>query len=71
MVEEVVGNPTPLFYHQRTEIDPGLQVEEWICKKILGHRVVGDSWELRAEWEGAEDSLTLEPPGNFFHRYSS
>ena len=23
------------------------------------------------EWEGAEDSPTWEPPGNFVHRYSS
>ena len=28
--EEVVGNPTPLFYHQCTEIDPRLQVDKWI-----------------------------------------
>ena len=69
--EEVVGNPTPLFYHQRTEIDPELQVDEWICKRILAHRVVGDSWEFLTEWEGAEDSPTWEPPGNFVHRYSS
>ena len=64
--EEIVVNPTPLFYHQRTEIDPGLQVDEWICKEILAHRVVGDSWEFLTEWEGAEDSLTWEPAGNFF-----
>ena len=36
-----------------------------------GHRVVGDSWDLLTEWEGAEDSPTWEPPGNFVHRYSS
>ena len=41
--EEVVGNPTPLFYHQRTEIDPGLQVDKCICKKLVSHRVVGES----------------------------
>ena len=71
MEDEVVGNPTPLFYHQRTEIDPELQVDEWVCKRILSHRVVGDSWEFLTEWEGAEDSPTWEPPGNFVHRYSS
>ena len=34
-------------------------------------RVVGDSWEFLTEWEGAEDSPTWEPPGNFLHRHSS
>ena len=63
--EEVVGNPKPFFYHQHTEIDPGLQVDEWICKKILSHRVVGDSWEFLTEWEGAKYSPTWEPPGKF------
>ena len=51
--EDVVGNPPPLFYHQRTKICPGLQLDEWICKKILGHCVVGDSWGFPTEWEGA------------------
>ena len=69
--DEVVGNPIPLFYHQHTEIDPELQVDEWVCKRILSHRVVGDSWEFLTEWEGAEDSPTWEPPGNFVHRDSS
>ena len=69
--DEVVGNSIPLFYHQLTEIDPELQVDEWVCKRILSHRVVGDSWEFLTEWEDAEDSPTWEPPGNFFHRYSS
>ena len=58
-------------YHQRTEIDPGLQVDEWTCKRILGHRIIGLSWKFLTEWEGAEDSPTWEPPGNFVHRYSS
>ena len=58
--EEVVGNLI-LFYHQRTEIDPGSQVDEWTCKKVLGHRVFGDSWEFLTEWEGADDSATWEP----------
>ena len=62
MEEEVFGNPTPLFYHQSTEIDPELQVVEWVCKRILAHQVVGDSWEFLTEWEGAEDSPTWEPP---------
>ena len=69
--EEVVGNPTPLLYHQGTVIDPGLQLGEWTCKKILGHRVVGESWEFLTEWEGAENSPTWETPGNFVHQYSS
>ena len=62
--EEFVWNSTPFFYHQRTEIDPGLQVDECTCKRILSHRVVGDSWEFLTEWEGAEDSPNWEPPGN-------
>ena len=41
--EEVAVNPTPLFYHQRTEDDPVLQLDEWICKKSLGHCVDGYS----------------------------
>ena len=60
--EKVFRNPTPLFYHQRTEIDLGLQVVEWTCKRILGPQVVGESWEFLTEWEGAEDSPTWEPP---------
>ena len=46
-------------------------MDEWVCKRILGHRVVEDSWEFLTEWEGAEDSPTWEPPGNFVHLYSS
>ena len=71
MEEETFGNRKPLFYHQRTEIDPGLQVDEWTCKKILGHRVVGESLEFLTVWEGAQESPTWKPPGNFGHRYSS
>ena len=67
-----MGKTTPLFYHQRTEIDPDLQVDEWEVKEILTHKGAGQNLRFLTQWEGADEGdETWEPVGNFVHRYSS
>ena len=57
-----------MFYHRRTPTDPEGAPDEFILEKILGHEEVGGRVFFRVKWEGYEDP-TLEPAGNFFHRF--
>ena len=67
------GTPVPLFYHQRTVVDPEAQVDEWIVDKILRHRINKQgNIEFLTTWKGYEiKDATWEPVKNFIHRYNS
>ena len=68
-----LGKPIPLYYHQRTVIDPEAQVDEWIVDRILKHRVDrAGNVEFLTTWKGYDESAaTWEPVRNFIHRYNS
>jgi hypothetical protein len=63
--------PTPLYFHQRTEMDNEVQPDQWVVKTILKHRVSQEGeLEFFTRWEGAEKgSETWEPVKHFIHRY--
>ena len=63
----------PLYFHQRTELDPEVQIDQWEVKKILRHKMTKEGKLLfLTEWEGADKgSETWEPVKHFFHRYCS
>jgi hypothetical protein len=72
--EEIfVGSPTPLFFHQRTVLDPSAAPDEYEVDKILRHRRdEKGNYEFLTKWKGFDvTDSTWEPIGNFFHRYSS
>ena len=66
----MVGKPTEMFYHRRTEPDEALLPDEWIVDKILDHKFDKGQYKFLTQWEGS-DEHTWEPVGNFIHRYSS
>jgi len=47
-----LGQPIPLYYHQRTVIDPEAQGDEWIVDKILKHRYRNGELEFFNNMEG-------------------
>ena len=72
--EEIfIGQPTPLYFHQRTVQDTEVLPEEWNVAKIINHRKERDgSWKFLTTWEGFDPSeATWEPVENFFHRFNS
>lgn len=66
------GEPIPLYYHQRTVVDPDAEPDEWRVDKILSHREAADGsgLQFKTKWEGS-DRVTWEPVGNFFSKYNS
>ena len=62
-------SPIQLFYHRRTPGDPEGAPDEFILEKVLGHEEIGGKMFFKVKWQGWEDP-TLEPAGNFFHRFS-
>ena len=66
----VIGRPTEMFYHKRTEFDPEAMPDEWNVDKILDHKFERGQWKFLTKWEGS-DECTWEPVGNFIHRFLS
>ena len=67
--DRVVGRPTELFVHRRTEPGDDLLPDEWNVEKILDHKIEKGQYKFLTQWEGS-DEKTWEPVGNFIHRYS-
>ena len=44
------GQPIPLFYHQRTELDVEGEVDEWVVEKVLEHKVEGGKVRFLTVW---------------------
>ena len=65
----MVGKPTELFFHKRTEPDDEAMPDEWIVEKILDHKDDREKMKFLTKWEGL-DETTWEPVGNFIHRFS-
>ena len=72
-VEDIFnGQPIPLFFHQRTEIDYGAEIDEWNVGKILDHKVVGGKLKFLTTWEGhPEEDATWTDARDFLPRYNS
>lgn len=71
--DTVYGDPIPLFYHQRTVVDPEAQPDEWVVEKILRHRIGPDgNLEFYTHWRGySEEDSSWEPVRHFIHRYAT
>jgi hypothetical protein len=66
------GEPIHLFYHQRTEIDRGGEVDEWEVDKILEHKTVNGKVKFLTTWKGhPKDDATWEEPKEFLPRYNT
>ena len=67
------GQPTPLYFHKRTEPEIDALPDEWETEAVLTHRMgKNGQLEFLTKWVGCEPgSETWEPVGNFFHRYGS
>ena len=65
-------NPLPLFFHQRTPLDPDATPDEWEVERIDGHRFRGGKLQFLTRWTGwSEEERTWEPVGSFVHRYAA
>ena len=51
--DKVVGKPTEMFYHKRTEPDDEAMPDEWIVEKILDHKVEKGRHKFLTKWEGS------------------
>ena len=71
--EDMIGEPLPMFYHQRTVSDVEATPDEWVVERILGHKEDPPGNKLfLTRWKGfGEEDDTWEPVGNFIHRYAS
>ena len=71
VTDAFVGQPKPLFFHQRTVPDPDATPDEWNVHRILDFRGEGATLEYLVHWEGygAEEAV-WEPIGHFFQRFN-
>ena len=61
----------PLFYFQRTELEGGGQVDEWLVDKVIGHKIEGNKLKFLTTWEGhAQEEATWEDAKNFLPMYN-
>ena len=53
----------PLYYHQRTEIEVGGEVDEWEVDRVVGHKLVWSKMKFLTTWVGhsAEEATWTEP----------
>ena len=72
-VEDVYnGQPIPLYFHQRTEVDMGAAADEWLVDKVVNHKIEGTKVKFLTTWEGhPAEEATWEDASNFLPRYNT
>jgi hypothetical protein len=67
--DSVVGRPTELFVHRRTEPVVDAELGEWNVEEILEHKFVKGQYRFLTKWENS-DECTWEPLPNFIPQFS-
>ena len=67
--DTVVGRPTELFVHRRTEPVVDAEPGEWNVDSILEHKMEHGQYKFLTKWEHS-DECTWEPVPNFIPQFS-
>ena len=65
------GQPIPLFYHQRTEIDVEAEIDEWEVDKVVRHIIEEGKLKFLTSWLGhTPDEASWNEARDFLPRYN-
>ena len=72
-VEDTLNaQPLPLYHFQRTELETGGEVDEWLVDKVLDHKIEGGKVKFYTVWEGhPPEDATWEEVSSFLPSYNT